>query len=71
MDKKLHARMTSTGIPRLYTVNPYRVVASNVRFYLIGNIEKYNNVAHFRIDRIWEIREKDEPVKPMAEVEGL
>lgn len=71
VDKKLHPRMTTTGAPRLYTVNPYRVVASGGRYYLIGNIEKYDNVAHFRIDRIWEIRESEEPVKPMAEVEGL
>ena len=71
VDKKLHPRMTTSGIPRLYTVNPYRVVASNGRYYLIGNIDKYDNVAHFRIDRIWEIREKEEPVKPMAEVDGL
>lgn len=71
VDKKLHPRMTSAGVPRLYTVNPYRVVASNGRYYLIGNIDKYDNVAHFRIDRIWEIRELDEPVKPMSEVDGL
>jgi hypothetical protein len=71
VDKKLHPRLTTTGVPRLYTVNPYRVVASGGRYYLIGNIEKYDNVAHFRIDRIWEIRELEEPAKPMAEVEGL
>lgn len=71
VDKKLHPRLTTTGVPKLYTVNPYRVVASNGRYYLIANTEKYDNVAHFRIDRIWEIRELEEPVKPMAEVEGL
>lgn len=71
VDKKLHPRLSASGAPRLYTVNPYKVVASNGRYYLIGNIDKYDNIAHFRIDRIWEIQETQDPVKPMARVEGL
>ena len=54
-----------------YVVNPYQIVANNGRFYLISNYDKYDNVAHFRIDRMTEVRMLDERVKPMKQVKGL
>ena len=39
----------------LYIVNPYQIVANNGRYYLIGNYDKYDNVAHFRIDRMTNV----------------
>jgi predicted DNA-binding transcriptional regulator YafY len=71
-DKKLHPRKDSTGAIRQYVVNPYRMVAANGRFYLVGNYDKYDNVAHYRLDRIKEIAVlEDRPVKPMDRVKGL
>ena len=46
-DFRLHPRREEP-----YIVNPYQIVANNGRFYLIGNYNKYDNVAHFRIDRM-------------------
>ncbi len=54
-----------------YIVNPYQIVASNGRFYLIGNYDKYDNVSHFRIDKMTDVRELDTKIKPMKQVEGL
>ena len=71
-DKKLHPRKDATGQIRRYVVNPYHMVAANGRFYLVGNYDKYDNVAHYRLDRIKEISVlEDRPVKPMERVKGL
>ena len=35
-----------------YVMNPYQMVASNGQYYLLGNIDKYDNVSYFRIDKM-------------------
>lgn len=65
-DFKLHPRWNMH-----YLVNPYQIVASNGKFYLIGNYDKYDTVSHFRIDKMTEVTELDTRVKPMKQVEGL
>ena len=62
-DLKLHPRREEP-----YIVNPYQIVANNNRFYLIGNYDKYDNIAHYRIDRMTEVRKLDEKIKPMKQV---
>ena len=54
-----------------FIMNPYHIVASNGRYYLIGNIDKFDNVAHYRVDRMKDVEVLDEQVKPMKEVKGL
>ena len=44
---------------------------SNGRHYLIGNVHKYDNAAHFRIDRIMNLEETRLPAKEPGEVRGL
>lgn len=65
-DFKLHPRREEP-----YIVNPYQIVANNGKFYLICNYDKYDNVAHFRIDRMTDVRELEEKVKPMKDVPEL
>ena len=65
-DLKLHPKR-----PEPYVVNPYQIVANNGRFYLIGNYDKYENVAHFRIDKMTDVKLLEEKVKPMNKVSGL
>lgn len=62
-DFKLHPRREEP-----YIVNPYQIVANNGRFYLIGNYDKYDNVAHFRIDKMTDVRILDDKIKPMNKV---
>ena len=62
-DKKLHPRMSSNGEPRKYVVNPYQMAATNGRYYLIANYDKYDNISHYRVDKISEIKILDEPIK--------
>lgn len=65
-DKKLHPKRQ-----REYIVNPYQMAATNGRYYLIGNYDKYDNLANYRLDRITGIRLLDAPVKPVRQVEGM
>jgi len=70
-DKKLHPRLNSDGTVRKYLLNPYQMVATNGRYYLIGNYEKYDNISHYRVDRITGIEIKDSPAKPKRKIKGL
>ena len=54
-----------------YIVNPYQIVANNGKFYLIGNYDKYDNVAHFRIDKMTDVRVLKVKAKPMKQVPEL
>ncbi len=51
-----------------YIVNPYQMVATNGRYYLIGNYDKYDNVSHYRIDRMTEVKILKEKVKPKKDI---
>lgn len=64
-DKKLHPRRSYE-----YIVNPYQMAATNGRYYLIGNNDKYSDLVNFRVDRITGIRLLDTPVKPKEQVKG-
>lgn len=66
MDKALHPKREER-----YIVNPYQMVANNGRYYLIGNYDKYDNISHYRIDKMTDVKMLDEPVKDIRLVEGL
>lgn len=61
-----HLRTDADGQPREYRVNPYQMAAANGRYYLIANLDPYDNVIHFRLDRIADIRLLDTPAKDRA-----
>ena len=65
-DLKLHPKRQDP-----YIVNPYQIVANNGRFYLIGNYDNHDNVAHIRIDKMTDVKLLEEKVKPMNKVLGV
>ena len=66
-DFKLHPRPHSP-----YLVSPYQMVASNGRYYLLANSERYTDITYFRIDRITDIKiMTDIPIKPIKEINGM
>ena len=67
----MHPRKNAEGKVREYVVNPYQIAATNGRYYLICNYDKYDNVANYRLDRITNIKVLDTPVKPAKQVKGL
>ena len=62
-DLKLHPKREEA-----YLVNPYQMVANNGRYYLIGNYDKYDNISHYRIDKMTQIEIVEERVKPTHQV---
>ena len=65
-DFKLHPRRE-----REYIVNPYQMVANNGRYYLIANYDKYDDVTHYRVDRITDVQIMDSNRKSMKKIKGL
>lgn len=53
---------------RDFTVSPYALIWNNDKYYLIGNYEKYDNVSHYRIDRMDAVEMLDEDIRPHSEV---
>ena len=70
-DKRLHLRTDSKGQIRDYLVNPYQMAATNGKYYLIGNYDKYDNISHYRIDHIRDIQLVDHPAKSQKKVKGM
>ena len=69
-DKQLHPRCREDGTVRGYIVNPYQMAATNGRYYLICNYDKYDKLSNYRIDRIRDIRLLDTPCKPVTALPG-
>ena len=54
-DKQLVLRKNGAGDPIRYISNPYYVILYNGKYYLICNIEPYENVAFYRIDLMSDV----------------
>jgi len=51
--------------------NPYQIAVQNGRYYLIGNMDKYDNLINFRLDLITDIEIlPEEKAKPMTSLPG-
>ena len=71
LDKALHPRQNADGGIKEYTVSPYQIAATNGRYYLICNTDPHDNVSHYRLDRITDIRLLEEPARKADDVQGL
>lgn len=65
-DFKLHPRRDEP-----YIVNPYQMVANNAHYYLVGNYDKYDNISHYRLDRMTCVKILDEKVKTQKEIKDF
>jgi predicted DNA-binding transcriptional regulator YafY len=70
LDKKKHPSLDHEGNPKKFTMNPYQMVGTNGRYYLVCNLEGKNDIANYRVDRITNIELLDEPVKSLKKVKG-
>ena len=71
IDKKMYPKLDSDGKPKQYCVNPVQIVVVNNRYYLIGNFDKYDNISHYRLDRMTNIQLTKTPAKPLKEIEEM
>ena len=70
-DMKLHPTQNADGSVKRQTLNPYQMIASEGRYYLICNNDHHSTVSNYRIDRITDIELLETSVKPKSQVEGL
>jgi len=65
-DFKLHPRREEK-----YVVNPYQMVANNGKFYLIANYDKYDDISHYRLDKMTDVEIIDKKVKPHKDIKDF
>ena len=51
-----------------YVVSPYAMTWFDDHYYLVGNLEKWNDLSHFRIDRMCNVNIMDRPRRNFEEV---
>ena len=71
LDKERHPRKNEDGSVKEYVVSPYQMAAVNGRYYLIGCTDPHDNVSHYRLDRITDIRLLDDRARAAESVQGL
>ena len=64
-DLKLHPQNDRNP----YIINPYQMVENNGKFYLVGNMEQFDDVIHLRIDKMTDVKLLDERRKDSKELE--
>lgn len=63
-------QVNQDGVVREYIMNPYQIVTANGRYYLVCNNDRFDNLSHYRIDRITNIKVLETRQKSIREVEG-
>lgn len=66
IDFKLHPKRSIK-----YVVSPYQMVSSKGKYYLVGNYDEYDDISHYRLDRITDVEILKENRKPMKTIKGL
>ena len=56
---------------KIYEVNPYSLVWADDAYYLICNMDKFDNLAHFRVDRMMSVQLQDKKRRPVNEISGF
>ena len=57
-NKQLHHAWQEAAV-----VNPYYVIAFNNSYYLIGNVDKFDNLGNFRLDKMTDVAVLESPRK--------
>lgn len=52
----------------IYIVSPYQMAATNGRYYLICNTDNHDNISHYRIDKMTEVKMLKTPAKPKKQI---
>ena len=53
---------------RRYLASPYSLMWFEDAYYLVCNINKYDNLSHFRVDRMTRVEVEAEPLRSISEV---
>lgn len=55
----------------LYIFSPYDMILSQGRYYIVGNMDPYDNVGHCRLDRMTDVKILEEPVRQKRRMQEL
>ncbi len=66
IDFKLHPKRNIR-----YVVSPYQMISNKGKYYLVGNYDEYDNISHYRLDRITDVEILKENRKPIKTIKGL
>lgn len=66
VDFKLHPKRDIR-----YVVSPYQMISNKGKYFLIGNYDAYDDISHYRLDRITDVEVLTDPRKPMKSIKGL
>lgn len=69
-DCKPHFRLNADGTAKRYTVSPYQLIRAIGHSYLVCNVDGYDDLTHFRIDRIVQSELLDSPARPLRCLPG-
>jgi predicted DNA-binding transcriptional regulator YafY len=64
MDQNIQLRKSGKD----YQLSPYGMIWSNENYYIVGNYSKYDSLAHFRVDKMLEVKLLDEKIRDFSEV---
>lgn len=53
---------------KTYIINPYFMVNSLGKYYLVGNYDYFNDISNYRIEKITNIKIVDNPIKRITEL---
>lgn len=63
------------SVPRyggmIYKVNPYNMVWVDDVYYLIANMDKYDGLAHYRLDRMMSVKVMDKKRRSVTTISGF
>ena len=65
IDFKLHPRRSQK-----YIVSPYQMISNRGKYYLIAKTEEYENLSHYRLDRIVNVEILKDKNKPIKSIHG-
>lgn len=68
-----HHRQLVNNIPvfdagKDFIISPYATMWDSDKYYLVGNYEKYNDLSHYRIDRMKRVEILKDDVRPFQQV---
>lgn len=65
-NKQLVPRKNSKGLERVHTISPYQFAMSRGVYFLICNNDRFDGLAHYRVDRMRDIELLDQPRRDLS-----
>lgn len=71
IDGKMHTNMNDNGELKEYIVSPFHMISANGRHYLLCNRDGYQDLSHFRLDRMTDVSVSDSTAVQLRSLKGF